>query len=176
MSPEPGCSILITRAPRSARCRVHSGAAMACSSPRTVMPDNGALLAGWGVRSRSHSAVMASMILPTEPPPPGPARVAYRRRDAAVSAAVPKSHMLSAMLIVAPGGTISSMRSSTSSERSIPVGGEVAVQVLHGARTDDRGGDRGVAGRERDRHLDERQPGLVGERAEGVGGVELRGV
>ena len=57
-----------------------------------------------------------------------------------------------------------------------PVGGEVAVQVLHGARTDDRGGDRRVAGGERDRHLDERQPGLVGERAERVGGVELGGV
>ena len=45
--------------------------------------------------------------------------------------------------------------------------------MLHGARADDRGGDRGVAGDERDRHLDEGQPGLVGERAEGVGGVEL---
>ena len=57
-----------------------------------------------------------------------------------------------------------------------PVGGKVGVQVLHGARADDRGGDRRVAGGERDRHLDERQPGLVGERAEGVGGVELCGV
>ena len=31
----------------------------------------------------------------------------------------------------------------------------------------------GVAGDERDRHLDEGDPGLVGERAECVGGVEL---
>ena len=33
------------------------------------MPDNGALLAGWGVRSRSRWAVMAAMILPTGPGP-----------------------------------------------------------------------------------------------------------
>src|SRR5690242_271226 len=31
----------MTRAPRSARCRVHSGAAMACSRASTVMPDSG---------------------------------------------------------------------------------------------------------------------------------------
>ena len=33
-----------------------------------------------------------------------------------------------------------------------------------------------MAGDERDRHLDERDPRLVGERAERVGGVELGGV
>ena len=43
-----------------------------------------------------------------------PARASYRRRNAASSAVVPKFHMLSATLIVTPGGTISSMRSSTS--------------------------------------------------------------
>jgi len=48
--------------------------------------------------------------------------------------------------------------------------------VLHGARADDRGGDRGVAGDERDCHLDKAQAGLVGERAEGIGGVELCGI
>src|SRR6188768_4361953 len=31
----------MTRAPQSARCRLASGAAMACSSDTTVMPDNG---------------------------------------------------------------------------------------------------------------------------------------
>src|SRR6266576_4048265 len=31
----------MTRAPQSARCRLASGAAMACSSETTVMPDNG---------------------------------------------------------------------------------------------------------------------------------------
>ena len=51
-----------------------------------------------------------------------------------------------------------------------PVGGEVAVQVLHRARADDRGGDRRMASDECDRHLDEGDPGLVGERAEGIGG------
>ena len=44
----------------------------------------------------------------------------YRRRNAALSAGVPMFHMLSAMLIVTPGGTIWSMRSSTSLDRSIP--------------------------------------------------------
>ena len=44
----------------------------------------------------------------------------YRRRDVAVSAVVPTSHMLSVTLIVTPGGTISSMRSGTSAGRSIP--------------------------------------------------------
>src|ERR1039457_2656730 len=39
-SPEPGRSILITRAPRSASCRVASGAATACSRVTTVMPDS----------------------------------------------------------------------------------------------------------------------------------------
>src|SRR5207302_6764432 len=49
----------------------------------------------------------------------GPGLV-YRRRNAALSAGVPMFHMLSAMLIVTPGGTIWSMRSSTSLDRSIP--------------------------------------------------------
>jgi len=44
----------------------------------------------------------------------------YRRRNAASSAVVLKFHMLSATLIVTPGGTISSMRSSTSPDRSVP--------------------------------------------------------
>ena len=40
-SPSPGRSTLITRAPRSASCRVQNGAATACSSATTVMPSNG---------------------------------------------------------------------------------------------------------------------------------------
>src|SRR5689334_15200776 len=36
----------MTRAPRSARCRVHSGAAMACSRARTMMPDSGDVAGG----------------------------------------------------------------------------------------------------------------------------------
>jgi deazaflavin-dependent oxidoreductase (nitroreductase family) len=44
----------------------------------------------------------------------------YRRRNAAPSAVVPMFHMLSATLIVTPGGTIWSMRSSRSVDRSIP--------------------------------------------------------
>ncbi len=49
-------------------------------------------------------------------PPPG----VYRRRDAASSAVVPNSHILSATLIVTPGGTIWSMRSSRSLGRTTP--------------------------------------------------------
>ena len=45
--------------------------------------------------------------------------------------------------------------------------------MLHRARADDRGGDRGVAHDERDRHLDQRDPGLLGELGELLGGVEL---
>jgi len=52
-----------------------------------------------------------------------------------------------------------------------PGGLEVGVQVFHGARAD----DRGMAGDEGDCHLDEGHPGLVGERAEGIGG-ELGGI
>src|SRR5260221_9101399 len=44
----------------------------------------------------------------------------YRRRNAALSAGVPKFQLLSATLIVTPGGTIWSMRSSRSLGRSIP--------------------------------------------------------
>jgi hypothetical protein len=33
-----------------------------------------------------------------------------------------------------------------------------------------------MADHEGHRHLDERQPGVVGERSERVGGIELRGV
>src|SRR6476646_3255101 len=40
-SPTPGRSILMTRAPRSASCRVQNGAAIACSSVTTVMPSSG---------------------------------------------------------------------------------------------------------------------------------------
>ena len=47
-------------------------------------------------------------------------RSVYRRRDAAPSAVVPTFHMLSATLTVTPGGTIWSIRSSTSLGRSIP--------------------------------------------------------
>jgi hypothetical protein len=51
-----------------------------------------------------------------------PARpgLVYRRRNAALSAGVPKFQLLSATLIVTPGGTIRSMRSSRSLGRSIP--------------------------------------------------------
>src|SRR4051794_41839415 len=41
MSPPRGFSILMTRAPRSPRVRVHSGAETACSSATTVVPANG---------------------------------------------------------------------------------------------------------------------------------------
>src|SRR5437868_10375531 len=40
-SPTRGRSILMTRAPRSASCRVANGAATACSTETTVMPFRG---------------------------------------------------------------------------------------------------------------------------------------
>src|SRR5678816_1574272 len=43
-SPTPGRSILMTRAPRSASCRVQNGAAIACSSVATVMPSSGRIV------------------------------------------------------------------------------------------------------------------------------------
>ncbi len=81
-------------------------------------------------------------------------------------------HMLSATLIVTAGNDLVDAVKQIAGQVD-PVGSEVAVQVFHGARTDDRGGDRRVAGGERDGHLDEGDPGLVGESAEGIGGVEL---
>jgi hypothetical protein len=51
--------------------------------------------------------------------------------------------------------------------------GELAFEVLHGARPDDRSGDGGVVRDEGDRQLEERDPGIVGELRELVGGVEL---
>jgi hypothetical protein len=45
--------------------------------------------------------------------------------------------------------------------------------VLHGARADDRGGDRRVAQHERERHVDQRQAGLLGQLGERLGCVEL---
>ena len=47
-------------------------------------------------------------------------KIRYRRREEVVSAVVPNSHMLSATWIVTPGGTIESMRSNTSADKSIP--------------------------------------------------------
>ena len=62
----------------------------------------------------------------------------------------------SAGLTFVPGGTISSIRSSTSSD-SVDVGrGQLRLEVLHRARADDRRGHRRVADHERERHLDQR--------------------
>src|SRR5271154_3565853 len=54
-----------------------------------------------------------------------------------------------------------------------PVRGEVALQVLDGARPDDGGGDCGMADSKCDGDLHERQAGIVGECTERIGGVEL---
>jgi hypothetical protein len=45
--------------------------------------------------------------------------------------------------------------------------------VIHGARADNRCSDRRVAQDEADSHIDQADPGLVGELAELVGGIEL---
>ena len=52
-------------------------------------------------------------------------------------------------------------------------GGELALELLHRARPDDRGGDRGVVEHEGDGELDEGDAGLVGELRELLDGVEL---
>jgi len=49
-----------------------------------------------------------------------PVQLNYLRRLAARSACVPTAHMLSTTLTVPPGGTISSIRSSTSTGSSMP--------------------------------------------------------
>src|SRR6185295_13752521 len=52
-------------------------------------------------------------------------------------------------------------------------GGELRLEVLHGAGADDRRGDGGVAQHERDGQVDQAEAGLLGDLGEGVGGVEL---
>src|SRR5580698_9287622 len=54
-----------------------------------------------------------------------------------------------------------------------PVGGEIAVEMVHRARSDDRRGYCGMPDDEGGRHLDERDPSFVGERPECVGGLEF---
>ena len=80
---------------------------------------------------------------------------------------------LSAGLMVVPGGTISSMRSSTRLVEDDVGGGELALELLHRARPDQRRGDGGVVEHEGDRELDERDARLVGELGEFLDGVEL---
>src|ERR1039458_10171433 len=50
---------------------------------------------------------------------------------------------------------------------------ELGLQLLHRARPDDRRGHRRVADHERDREVDERDTGLLGELGQRVGRVEL---
>ena len=57
----------------------------------------------------------------------------YRRRHAAVSDPVPTSHMLSTTLIVTPGGTIWSMRSSTSVDKPTPSAARYVGAILETA-------------------------------------------
>ncbi|HEY1518221.1 MAG TPA: hypothetical protein VGF91_17475 [Solirubrobacteraceae bacterium] len=52
-------------------------------------------------------------------------------------------------------------------------GGELGFEVAHGARADDRRGDRGVAPHERERELDQREAGLLSKLGQRVGGGEL---
>ena len=52
-------------------------------------------------------------------------------------------------------------------------GAELRVELLERARSDDRGGDRGVADDEGEREMDQRDAGLIGELRERVGGLEL---
>src|SRR3954466_4747988 len=52
-------------------------------------------------------------------------------------------------------------------------GGQLRLEMVHGARADDRRGDRGVAQHEGDRQLDQRETGVVGELGELLDGLEL---
>jgi hypothetical protein len=67
--------------------------------------------------------------------------------------------------------TISSMPSSTAAGRVR--GGQLALELLHRARADDRAGDAGVVDDERDRQLDHGQAGVVGDRGELPDGLQL---
>src|SRR4051812_12154823 len=51
--------------------------------------------------------------------------------------------------------------------------GQDRVELLHGARADDRGGDTGVVDDEGDGQLDQRETGLFGQDGELFDGVEL---
>ena len=65
------------------------------------------------------------------------------------------------------------MRSSNESSSTDIRGGELAFEVLHRSGPDDRRGDRGVVGHERDCDLDKRDADLIGELRELLRGVEL---
>ena len=52
-------------------------------------------------------------------------------------------------------------------------GGQLAVELLHRPRADDRRGHPGVVHDERDRELDQRQAGVVGDLGELLDGFEL---
>ena len=66
-------------------------------------------------------------------------------------------------LRLVPGGTISSMRSSSAVVEHDVRRGELALEVLHGARADDRRGDRGVVSTNAIASSISVMPGLVGE-------------
>ena len=51
--------------------------------------------------------------------------------------------------------------------------GELALELLHGARADDRRRDRGVVDHERDRQLDHRQAGVLGDLGQLLDRLEL---
>jgi hypothetical protein len=67
-----------------------------------------------------------------------------------------------------PGATIRSMRSRTASSSRHLGGAELAFELLHRARADDRGRHRRVPEDEGDRQVDEAEPGLLGEHSQGV--------
>jgi hypothetical protein len=54
-----------------------------------------------------------------------------------------------------------------------PRSGDLAVELLHGPRPDDRGSDRRMLGHEADRELDQGEASLVGEPGELLDGVQL---
>jgi hypothetical protein len=51
--------------------------------------------------------------------------------------------------------------------------GELALELLHGARPDEGGADGGMVEHEGDRELDERDPRFIGQLGELLDGVEL---
>ena len=65
------------------------------------------------------------------------------------------------------------MRSSTRGVERDVGGGQLAVELLHGARADDRRGDRRVVDDEGDGQLDQREAGVVGDLGELLDGFEL---
>src|SRR5580692_3311511 len=104
---------------------------------------------------------------------PAPVRVSPRPRDTRSLGMV----SFSVGLTPAPRDLPATGSGVERSRAVLPVVvGEIAVEMVHRARSDDRRGYCGMPDDEGGRHLDERDPSFVGECAKCVGGLKFGGV